>query len=286
MDRRVTVRYYEIVEADHSEPFEDTLERISSIPTRADRERVLGEDLTLRLETLRRHTDIIAGDFTRIQTENLPGSPDADTLNPLRDDKLGHSIAFTFDIPTRTFSIQFHLNAQTSKIIQYISTFTDDSVFVAYPVLNQAMIASLKEKTIKKFEVNVAKVGPYLEATKDEDAHFLRRMNKIAKDQGTERLNVQMSASADYPLTGKTVMQAVKSAYLANSRNNSVRTIKVTTDEDTDVLNFLGGQLKKFESLDLPSNLPEESRKIRVKKLREWHRNHLPYLRTYVKTDD
>lgn len=135
MDRVVTARFYEVVGMDVGLPFKEAIEKVAAIASRADRERNLGNDLVLRLEHLETHGNLTVGDMTRIQTENLPGAPSDDTLNPLQDDKLGHSFGFCFDSATNSLSLQFHTQAQVGKIMSYFSEFSEGGHYAGFAIL-------------------------------------------------------------------------------------------------------------------------------------------------------
>ena len=284
MDRRISAKYFTIVEGDIGPSLEDALGRIQEIDRRADRERRLADDVVLRLEHLETRGGLIIGDLTRIQSENLPGFPDDEMVNPLRDDKLGHGFGFTYNPETRTMCLQNLQSAQVGKVIQYFSAFNNDSVYSQLPILNQAMIDMLEDKTIVKLDISIAHVGRFIEAANNNDSVAVR-MARAASTTETKSLSFVMTAHPGDELDRAMVRRVAQESYLASLTNRSVKRVRVSTREDVQPLDFMGGHLSEGEVLDLPANEPAASRQIRLERLRSWHIGKMGYLRTYVEND-
>ena len=285
MDRVVTARFYEVVEMDVGVSFREALENVDNIITRADRERDLGNDLVLRLEHLETHGNLIVGDMTRIQTENLPGAPNDVTVNPLQDDRLGHSFGFCFDTTTNSIALQFHTQAQIGKVMSYLSEFSNGGQYAGLPILNEAMVEMLQDRTATKFQMNISSLSRFIAANEDNGAPITVGMARLANNADAKRLNFTMTATRDDPLETRSLIQMARDGLRAKSVNSSVRSIKVETAEDDYPLDLMGGLLKRSDRLDLPSNDPTRSRPIRLRQVRAWHTNLLPYITDYMNND-
>lgn len=281
MDRRISAKYFTVETGDVGPAFEDTLRQISLIEMRADRERTLADDVVLRLEHLEERGELILGDLTRIQTENLPGFPDEQSVNPLRDDKLGHCFAFSYHPVTNTLCLQNLPTAQVGKVMQYFSSYNDNSVFSYLPILNQAMIDMLENKSIVKLDVRIANVNRFIEASDNTDSVAVR-MARASRPLETKSLSIMMTADRGDALDRNMVRRVTQESYAAALINQSVNRVRVHTREDVNPLDFMGGHLKDGATLDLPSNEPRQSQQIRVEQLRAWHIGQLNYLRRYV----
>jgi hypothetical protein len=281
MDRRISAKYFTIIDNEVGPSFEEILQNVSSIEVCADRERTLEGDVTIRLEHLEERGDLFVGDLTRIQSDNLPGFPDNDSINPLRDDKLGHCFAFSYHHETRTLCLQNLQSAQIGKVMQYFSIFNLESFFAQSPVLNQDMVDMLEDRTIVKLDVKIENIGRFIEAT-DNNESVAVRMARAARAVETKSLSFVMTAQRGDELDGAMVRRVAQESLTASLLNRSVKRIRVHTREDVNPLDFMGGHLLDRETLDLPSNNPLGSRQIRTERLRSWHLGRLVYLRQYV----
>ena len=110
-------------------------------------------------------------------------------------------------------------------------------------------------------------------------------MARLANNADAKRLNFTMTATRDDPLETRSLIQMARDGLRAKSVNSSVRSIKVETAEDDYPLDLMGGLLKRSDRLDLPSNDPTRSRPIRLRQVRAWHTNLLPYITDYMNND-
>jgi len=161
MDRSVSIRFYEVVSNDGGLSLGDAIRDIAGIEDKVRRQRELAPGLHLRLEHYEVRNGLILGDLTRIQTENLPGQVTAEDLEGLPFGELGHSIAFCFDPEVNALAVQFHLQAQIKRVLEYLGEFAPNTVFTEFPLLDSASINDLVQKGIKRLTFRVSGIQDF-----------------------------------------------------------------------------------------------------------------------------
>lgn len=282
MDRNVTVRFYEIDTQGDGRRFDETL-RHAYDRGLADRESEVGDGLVLRLEQLEEADGLLVGDFTRVQTDNLPSHPTGDATDPLPIDRLGHHTAFCFDPISRIIALQFDIKMAVGRICRYANSFSGGPRYGNLPVLRQDALERFEEETPTKFTVKIARVNQFgeLGVELDDYEQTFERMGALF-DAPTVEITVSARIT-DGGLDKETVLEKVRRFIGLRERFPGVRSISGETDESPDPFNFLAHMLKSSTVLDLPRNEPIVGRGVRMVYARQCFDEHRDYLRaTYA----
>lgn len=278
MDRNITVRFYEIDEQARGRSFEEALREACSQPI-PDRETEVGDGLVLRLEHLHERDDLIVGDFTRVQTQNLPSHPTAAATDPLPIDRLGHHTAFCFDPASRIIALQFDIKVAVGRICRYADAFSHGRRFSYLPVLREDALERFEDETPTKFSVKVARVNQFGDVAdqRDDFEQAFERMGALF-DAPTVEITVSARGS-DGGLDKDTVLQKVRRLIGLREEFPGIRTINAQTAESPDPFNFIAQLLKSSTVLELPENQPAIARRMRMGYTRECFDEHRRYLR-------
>jgi hypothetical protein len=279
MDRSVTVRFYEIqTTGDDGLSVEATLARLRDLPL-PRRQAGAGDEVVMRLEHVRRHDGLITGDFTRVQTENLPSHPADDAAHPLPVDRLGYHSAFCFDPATQILALQFDIKTAVGRVCSYLARFAQGSSFSYLPVLRQDALERFEEETPTKLRIKVARVNQFrgLGLVETDFEQSLEQMGALF-DAPT--IEVVVSAKGrDGGLDRNTVIDTVRRYLGWREQGENVKAITAETDESVDPFNFLNQLLKYSEVLELPRNDPTAGRTTRIRYVRECFDEQRDYLR-------
>lgn len=279
MDRNVTVRFYEIRSTgDGRLNVEQVLDAIHALPL-AERLGGAGGHTVLRLEELYHLDGTRIGDFTRVQTENLPSHPADDASHPLPVDRLGHHAAFRYDPATRIMALQFDLQNSIGKVCHYLSRFSGGYNFSYYPVLRQDALASFEAETPTKLKVRVARVSQFqnlgLDETDFEDA--LRRMGALF-DAPTIEISIS-ARGRNGGMNKESTLQTVRRLLGFRDAGIPIQAITAETEEAHDPYNFITQLLKYSSVLELPHNDPVANREARLAYVRECFDGQREYFR-------
>ena len=276
MDREVSVRFYEIISAEGQPNLGDAIRRIGAIPDKTNRQRGLARGLDIRLEHLEERGNLLLGDLTRVQTENLPGQVTAVDVEELPFGELGHSIAFCYDTAVGALALQFHLQAQVKRVLQYFGEFAPNSSFVEFPLLDAASVASLTDKNIKRLSFRVSGIREFRDA--DANANdFERGLARMASLLDAPQVEVVLSTrprSDDYLDENAVVGFLRRMLRRRANGDTTVKKLVAETAEDEDPFNFITQLLKTKETLDLPANDPVRARQVRIRFLHRTYGEH------------
>lgn len=278
MDRRITVRFYQIEsEGSGGATFEDSLRRANDQPL-DQREAFVG-DVTARLEYLTEEDGFLMGDLTRVQTENLPSHPTRLATDPLPIDRLGHHTAFCFDPASQIMALQFDMKLGVRKLCSYATSFSRGKKFSHLPVLQQGALEHFDEETPVKLRVAVAKVQQFTNFA-DELTDFERGFERMGALFDAPQVEISLSCRGrDGGLNKETVGTTIRRLLRMRESFNGIRSIMAETDETPDPFNFIRQLLKRTETLDLPANEPAVARATRIGFARRCIDDELAYIR-------
>lgn len=279
MDRDVTVRFYEIEHAEMGLSFAETLNVINGL-TLLDRQALAGDGITIRLEELRSARGLMFGDFTRVQTSNLPSYPTPTSTDPLPIDQLGFHSAFCFDPTTNIIALQFDMKMAVGRICTYARSFGQGTHFQPVPVLREGMLDEFERETPTKFKFRVAQVHRFVDSV-SEPADFERAIAGFAERFDGHAIEIKISTRrSNGGLEKDSVLDAVRKLLRRRNEFGGVQAITAETAESADPFDFIKALLKMNETLDLPENDPTAGRDMRVDFVRECFEQHLSYFRT------
>lgn len=279
MDRSVTSRFYGIETTGDGLTLEEVLRRMSHMALR-ERQAGAGGEIVIRLEEVWNRDGLISGDFTRVQTRNLPSHPTDDASNPLPIDRLGHHSAFCFDPRTQVMALQFDVRTAIGRVCSYLSRFGEGSSFTYLPVLRQDALARFEEETPTKLRVKVARVNRFRDLAIDDGGDFERGLARMASLFDAPTIDVTVSARGrDGGLNEGSVLDTVRRLLRLREQGEGIKAIIAETDESADPFNFVQQLLKYTEVLELPDNDPTAGRAARIDFVRRCFQEQLGYLR-------
>lgn len=279
MDRSVTARFYSIETTGDGLSVEEALRRMSHMALR-ERQAGAGGEIVLRLEDVWIRDGLISGDFTRVQTQNLPSHPTDEAADPLPIDRLGHHSAFCFDPQTQIMALQFDVRTAVGRVCNYLSRFAGGSSFTYLPVLRQDALARFEEQTPTKLRVKVARVNRFRNLAIDDGGDFERSLARMAALFDAPTIDITVSARGrDGGLNEDSVLDTVRRLLRLREQGETIKTITAETEESADPFNFVQQLLKYTELLELPDNDPNAGRQARIGFVRRCFQEQLIYLR-------
>jgi hypothetical protein len=232
----------------------------------------------MRLEFLEETDGFLLGDFTRVQTENLPSHPTANSTDPLPIDRLGHHTAFCYDPSTDIIALQFDIKMAVGRVVRYANAFSGGRKFGYLPVLRHDALERFEQETPTKLTVRVAKVHQFGDFN-DEIGDFERGIEQMGALFDAPVVEVTVGARGkDGGLEKETAVDTVKRLLGLREKFNGIRAITASTDESDDPFNFVKALLKISDTLDLPANNPDLGRTLRIAFARHCYDDQLDYL--------
>jgi len=269
MDRKVVCKYYRVTDRegggfDFPEQILDFWERY---PRALDREYNTATEQSsghlVRLEHLEPSDNYLAGNFCRIQTENIPPGVTDDGLEPvsLEDSKgLGHQNAFLYHKPTRVLLWQQNrLGVSFSDLAVYLNRDVElISLFGFEPIASEEAWEKFNSTNPKKL---IAKFAgeKYRQPEDDEVVPAIVAARNIAeKYKGLEaEISISVGRKRSKFLDMHQVAQSVRRLLL----RDDLAKLEVHTDGDLEekIIDFLQEHMQNISELDLPSDDPGEN---------------------------
>lgn len=277
MDRDVKVRFYEIDDNDRAEPIEDALRALDRLP-KPERERLVGEDVTLRLEHLEEADGLLIGDITRVQTANLPGHVVADDVDRLPVDRIGHSCAFVFDPVTRCMAFQFDMRTGIGRMCRYLNMGEDANRYWYLPYLKEDTLERFRGQTPRRMRLKVARVRNFATLGNQKD-DFEEQLERFGQLYDAPKVEIILSTSGEgASLDPARVWNTVRRWLGFKEQIEGIKNVEVETLEADDAFNFLKDLLCESETLQLPDNDPVASRAMRQQYVRDCYEQHRFYI--------
>lgn len=279
MDRDVTIRFYEIRKAEGAgDDLEDVIREIAESPKPA-RERLVSDNITLRLEHLEERGGVLFGDITRVQTENLPGHVTDEENDPLPVDRIGHPAAFCYDPVSRCLALQYDVKIGVGRVCNYFSNFSDDESYSYMPFLRPDAIDNFEQETPKSFTVKVARRQNFQNADVPL-SDFEEKIDAMGALFDAPSVEVTVSCRIeDGGLDKQTVLYNLRRILVRRAEIGGINKLAGATIESDEAYNFIRYLLKEHDTLELPANDPVDGRQIRIRYVRRAYARHRDYLR-------
>lgn len=279
MDRDVTIRFYEIRATEGAGILlEDVIREINDLDKLA-RERVVSNDITLRLEFLEERGGVLFGDLTRVQTENLPGHVTDEENDPLPVDRIGHPAAFCYDPVSGCLALQFDVKIGVGRVCGYFSQFADGENYGYVPFLRPDALENFEEETPKSFTVKVARRQNFQNADVPL-SDFEEKIDAMGALFDAPSVEVTVSCRIeDGGLDKATVLDNLRHILGRRAEIGGINKVAGATIESDEAYNFIKFLLKEHDTLELPANDPVDGRQMRLRFVRRVYARHRDYLR-------
>lgn len=282
MDGNVTARFYDVLrDSDNSPTLREVLEGIKAIDLK-DRSANLEQDFRVRLERIDADgANVLAGEFTREQTTNLPSEVHPDGLKPLSiEEPLGHGIAFRFNHNKSVLALQFDVRVLgPGKILEYLTAQDAQAKFRLRPIMKKDMWDRFNRGPSKTISITIASPAtlPNLEDEAESVADSARRLGaayeapEITIELNVGRRNHRLSES----------VKKMASAFMEKAAVGEIdlRKLRARTDQgagkSTDEIDLLSEMLSVKERLELPDKNPDKSYEIRKGFLKQAMNKHV-----------
>jgi hypothetical protein len=278
MDRKVTIRFYEISTVGEGNADIEGALRMLNLLSKRDREVEVDDGITLRLEQIATHDGLLVGDITRVQTRNLPGHVVDDDLNRLPVDRIGHSSAFLYDPATRCMAVQFDMSLGIGRVCRYLRTALPGPDFSYLPYLKGDTLARFRHQSPTRLRLKVARVRNFarLGAAKTDFEDQIEEWSNLFDAPSVEI--ILSTRGADNMLDRAHVWNTVRRWIGYKDVVEGIKNIEADTLETDDGFNFIKDLLQEDDVLDLPDNNPLASREVRQQYLRECYEQHRAYI--------
>lgn len=287
MDAVVAARFYLVTPEKGLLPdFADTLLGQMSHPVQ-QRERDLGQGVTLRVENCATDGEYIDGQFCRKQMDNIPPQAGPLGLEPIkleRDQGIGHLGAFRFHRPTSIILLQTNmLSATPNRVTLYIRALLNGSgTYFFEPILRQDALDRFKDRRLRSFTVSFASPSN-LEALDTQGLASAKGARLLAEAfQGLE-LSITVKAGRekrkkrflDFDTTKREINALLNSG--ADIEKLEVQAEPNADDEGRNI-DFLEEHLRCRAELELSDVSVEKNYNIRRGFLKSEFDTRLPYL--------
>lgn len=269
MDRSVTVRFYRVERPSRNTPrLLDVLQHIVALAL-PDRERTIRTDFDVRLEHMQPDgPNVVAGEFTRIQTTNFPSEVDGRGTHPLSvDNPLGHGIAFRFDHARSVLAIQYDVRViSPGRVFDYLKIMWPEASYRLRPLVRNDMWRRFNRGPVRKVEIAIASPSNLADIEGPDQAAF-DAVRTLGGAYEAPILRVEMSMGRRNGALSDNVKTLARSLWEAASIGNvDIRAMNAVTEVvegPNDEINLLDELLSAQEVLPLPDRDPERSYAIR-----------------------
>lgn len=292
MPSRITTRFFRVSGfSDQTPTLETVLAQIGAIAVLRDRFRNAGredgEEMQVRLERLAQNGDFWTGEFTRLQSEDVPATVTDDGLIPtdLQDGLgLGHCAAFVFHAPTRVFGLQVNMQSVSHiGVSAYLHAYHAAAQYLLAPIPVRDTWAEYDGSNPRKFEITIA-AQDNLRAVDDADDTVIESFQKFGEIYGGHVITVQVSVGRqeEATLTKDVVGGFIRRLLGMKANGDDIRKLKVTTDRKNAVgqyeeINFLKEFIQEKALLQLPNDDAARNFELRSQAVRDAFNLHLQY---------
>lgn len=261
MDRVVTVRFWRVDKVDpDAPPLSQCLRNIARLPLE-ERERDVGDDVSMRLDRMEEDGQFLCGEFVRRQVRNIPpnarrGQP----MEPLRlgsGGSLGHRCAFRLHPGLSVLVMQSVQNGiRPASVTAYVRAVLEVGGYLANPIVPREMWEKLVASRPRRFKVKIAE--PFnLAFVEGEGATMSRAMRDLRDTYGGVNISIEVSVDRKRTssLDKQAVIQTVRSMLGMSGRSQAgieALSVDADTGDGTEAIDFLTGQLTERERIDLP----------------------------------
>lgn len=283
MDRRVSIRFYDVDRHNQNDPtLANVLREISEVERLTDREKDLDEDFRLRLERLEddQNGSAIMGEITRIQTTNFPSEVHPDGTQPLSvGGPLGHGIIFRYNIEHGVIGIQHEPRvASLSRFLDYLNQMFSGANFDVRPKVREDQWRRFNDGATRKLKIRVASPRD-LAAVEGVNQTTTSGIAQLAQTYNAPEITVEVSMGQRKGALSDAARHTVQGLLrLASLNQIDLRGMKATTKTAEGVpseeIDFLEELVKETDRLELPDNDPARSYEIRKSFIKTAMRKH------------
>ncbi|MEA1833997.1 hypothetical protein U8607_18065 [Methylobacterium durans] len=160
MDKNVTVKLFRIERANETVPrIIDVLRRIDAIQGYGNRERHIGSNFVVRLESLdEENQHVVCGELTRIQSTNMPSEVTTAGRTALStQNRLGHSVVFRINHHLGLLGMEFNSRVcSPGRLIGYLAEFDPTAAYRMLPLVREDAWERYNRSEPRKIQVSVA----------------------------------------------------------------------------------------------------------------------------------
>lgn len=195
MDAKISARFYRVSDPASALDFDDLLLAEMNEPLAGNREKHLGQGVTVRLEDCSLQNGFLEGQFCRVQTVNVPPQADANGLTPiaLGNGGLGHLAAFSYHSASRLLLLQQNVQSATpNRVSLYVAGPNPAHIFNLNPVLSEDAWDRFSAGNTRSFTVRFAGIDN-LAALDDQDVSAAQGAKMIAEAYDGVQVTIEVS---------------------------------------------------------------------------------------------
>lgn len=256
MDARISARFYRVTEPASALDFDDLLLAEMNEPLAGNREKHLGQGVTMRLEDCNQANGFLEGQFCRVQTINVPPQADANGLTPipLGDGGLGHLAAFSYHAASRLLLLQQNIQSATpNRLSLYVAGPNPAHLFHLEPVLSEDAWDRFTGGNTRAFTVRFAGVDN-LAVLDDENVSAAQGARMIAEAYDGVQVTIEVSVGRSRHRRLDPGRVLADLGRLVGLGATEKLTAKI--EGDSQPLDLLHEHLRIEEELDLDANDP------------------------------
>ncbi len=162
MEKTFSFRFYDVSrEREEIPSMLEMLRTIAAIDNKTDREKLISQDYTVRLENLEDDgASAVVGELVRCQGTNFPAELDGNNRKALTAKRLGHSVVFRLNHKTGIFGIQYDPRiVGPTRILSYIAAFNPAAIYSMLPKINEEAWKKFSKGDTKKLAIRIANPG-------------------------------------------------------------------------------------------------------------------------------
>ena len=162
MEKTFSFRFYDVSREKEEIPsMLEMLRTIAAIDNKTDREKLISQDYTVRLENLEDDgASAVVGELVRCQGTNFPAELDGNNRKALTAKRLGHSVVFRLNHKTGIFGIQYDPRiVGPTRILSYIAAFNPAAIYSMHPKINEEAWKKFSKGDTKKLAIRIANPG-------------------------------------------------------------------------------------------------------------------------------
>ncbi|MBR9766513.1 MAG: hypothetical protein GYB53_24100 [Rhodobacteraceae bacterium] len=278
---KVTVRFFHVGKAGKNVPdLEKALWAAHALSDKASgRERVV-EGHVLRLERLADYGEYTAGEIVRKQTGDIPPEANSEGLARLSVSEgggLGHCIAFRYHRRLAIIAIQFDTRAVSiNRLMLYLKEIDTSQVYNVRAMIRRDSWEKYNKGKPTKLSFTIAQ-PTNLAAVEGEVGSVIASTKRLAEIAEAPRIHIEVSMGRGKGSLRKGVVDDVLKFFTTGvGKTEEVKQLQVnsSTDDGTEMIDFLTELLKDTDHLELPDGDPEGHYKVRLAWLKEAFDKH------------
>ncbi len=250
--------FYRVTKTDAAAPdFSASLNSIFAVTPAEKRQASLSDGTVLRLERLEDLPgDLIAGDITKVESENFPSEVHSDGLRKLNSENpLGYAVAFAFRKSDGTLAMQHNLHVcGPARFRAYLRKNHDKYRFDFEVIVREDSWSRFDEGEVTKFKLRIASPGSF--AALDGDGSALTEsLNKMGEAYSAPYITIELSVGN----RNGSLMDSIKKAAHKLLNRHDIEWMKAKVIGTPEELDLSGSILVEKTSIDLFDADPNKS---------------------------